>query len=75
MNRLAALRVLNPLLALLLVNQILSGALAESLPHRVFEILHQGGAVIVTIAVLLHVSLNGNWIKAQYFRKKAEGKG
>jgi len=25
--------------------------------------------------VLLHVSLNGNWIKAQYFRKKAEGKG
>lgn len=74
MSRNMALRILNPVLALVLINQVFSGAFRESLPYKVFAVLHQGGAVILIIAVLLHVGLNGNWIKAQYLKKRVAGK-
>ena len=70
MNRQHVLKLLNPVLALLFVNQIVTGMSGTSLSHEAFEILHKGGAIILSLAVATHVILNGNWIKAQYFRKR-----
>lgn len=64
MKRNSVLKILNPILALLFLNQILAGLFHQSLPRNVFEILHQGGGIILAVATLLHVILNWNWVKA-----------
>jgi protein-S-isoprenylcysteine O-methyltransferase Ste14 len=66
MKRHSALRILNPILALLLLNQIIVGLFHLSLPHNAFEILHQGGGIILAAAALLHVILNWNWVKVNF---------
>ncbi len=74
MNRNAMLKILNPLLGLLIVNQILTGLLADELfkvSPNAFEILHEGGGVALSVGVVLHVILNWAWIKATYFKKRA----
>ena len=36
------LKVVNPILGVLLLNQLLSGAFAGALSHDAFEVLHEG---------------------------------
>ena len=69
MQRNAALKILNPLLGILLVNQLLTGFFADRLSPQAFEILHEGGGIALAVTVLLHVALNWNWVKASYFRR------
>lgn len=71
MNRITALKILNPILAVLFLSQMLSGFFAGRLSREAFEILHKGGGVALAIGVGLHVALNGNWIKASYRRARA----
>jgi len=63
-KRNSVLKILNPVLALLFLNQILVGLFSRSLPHDAFEILHKGGGMILAMATLLHVILNWRWVKA-----------
>jgi len=63
------LKIVNAVLAILFVNMILTGFLHDALSHKAFEILHQGGGVLFTIVTALHVILNWNWIKANFFGK------
>ena len=74
MNRNAMLKILNPLLGLLIVNQILTGLLADELfklSPNAFEILHEDAGIVLAVLVVLHLILNWNWIKATYFKKRA----
>lgn len=64
------LKVLNPLLGILIINQILTGIFADALPREAFEIMHQTGGFLLAAGVSLHVILNWRWIKANYFKKK-----
>ena len=68
MNRNAMLKILNPILGILLVNQILTGVFHAKLPHEAFEIMHEISGFVLTAAVALHVILNWNWIKTNFFR-------
>jgi hypothetical protein len=61
------LKVLNPILAVLLLNQAATGFLADSLPHETFEVLHEGGGVALVVVALVHLLLNGRWIVSSYF--------
>jgi hypothetical protein len=73
MNRNTMLKILNPLLGLLVLNQILTGLLADELfkiSPKAFSILHAGGGLVLTVVVIVHVILNWNWIKATYFKKR-----
>ena len=69
MTRNTALKILNPILGLLALNQITTGLLRELLPPDVFLIIHKGGGITFAVAASLHVILNGNWIKANFFRR------
>ena len=71
MKRNSVLKILNPILAVLLLNQILSGLLREAMPRAVFEVLHQGGGILFAVLALLHVILNWNWVKANFFKRPA----
>lgn len=69
MKRNDALKIVNPILALLVANQILTGLFKHSLPHEGFEILHEGGGICLAIIAALHLILNWNWVKANFFKR------
>lgn len=68
MKRSNMLKVLNPILAVLFLNQILTGAFHGALPHEAFEILHEVSGFVLAGVVVLHVILNWNWVKANFFK-------
>ena len=69
MKRNTVLKILNPILALLLLNQLLTGLFHKALSHETFEILHGGNGILVALAALLHVILNWNWVRANFFKR------
>lgn len=73
MKRNTILKVLNPVLGVLLVNQIATGFFREALSREAFELLHEGGGVLLAVAAALHLILNWNWVQASFFRKQATG--
>ena len=68
MNKNKVNKVLVPILAILLLNQILSGMFGRSLPAGGFDLLHRKGAWILLVVAVLHVILNWAWIKANYLK-------
>lgn len=74
MKRNTMLKILNPILVVLLASQVMTGLLHEVLPHEIFEIMHQGGGLVFALAALLHLILNWNWVKAQYFKSRPSRK-
>ena len=68
MKRNTMLKVLNPILGVLLVNQIVTGIFHEALSHDAFEIMHQGGGLVLAVVAISHVILNWNWVKANFFK-------
>lgn len=43
MNRNSFLKILNPLLAILFLNQILTGMLHDTIPQKAYAFFHEGG--------------------------------
>ena len=77
MTKNLALKIINPLLGILVINQALTGFFADKLFGRspeAFEILHEGGGVCLVALTVLHLVLNWNWIKAAYLRKPTAAK-
>ncbi|MBS3734998.1 MAG: hypothetical protein KGY99_08725 [Phycisphaerae bacterium] len=71
MTRNAALKVLNPILGLLLVNQLVTGMSHESLSHETYEWLHVGGGIVLALAAVGHLALNWKWVSRAYRRREA----
>lgn len=67
------LKIINPMLGVLLINQVVMGLLHDMLPQKVFEVMHEGGGIVFAIVALLHVILNWRWIKANFFQKPPLG--
>jgi hypothetical protein len=70
MSRNKALKIVNVVLLVLLLNQLVSGLLAANgkLSHEGFEWLHARAAWLLLIVAAAHIVLNWNWIKASYFK-------
>lgn len=73
MKRNSILKILNPILAILFLNQILTGILHGVIPKQAYEFLHEGGGVSFAIVAVLHVILNWNWVKINFFRRNPKG--
>jgi len=71
MNKTKALKILNPVLAVLILNQPLSIYLHESTHHEAFEFLHVGGGVLLVLSAALHLILNWSWVKVNFFPRKS----
>jgi hypothetical protein len=64
------LKIVNPLLGILLINQVVMALLHDLLPRKVFEVMHEGGGGLFAVAAVVHVLLNWSWVKANFFRKQ-----
>jgi hypothetical protein len=69
MTRASVLKRVNPILGILLINQIVTGLLRGALSYKVYEVMHERAGIVFAIVALLHVALNWNWIRANFFRK------
>lgn len=69
MRRTSFLKILNPILGVLLVNQIVTGLLHEYMPDEAYEILHGGAGFAFAAAAVLHLIMNWNWVTANFLRR------
>jgi hypothetical protein len=67
MKRNTALKILNPVLLLFLVNQATTALFIDHLSPKAFGLFHKTGGAIFICLITLHIILNFNWIKANYF--------
>lgn len=75
MTKQTALKIVNPILGLLIINQALTGIFHLYLSNRAFTILHEWGGYVLVTVVIVHVVLNWGWVKAQFLqRRKSQGK-
>jgi hypothetical protein len=63
------LKILNPLLAVLVLNQVTTALIHDAIPHEVFGIMHMGGGFTLAGLATLHLILNWNWVKSSLFRR------
>jgi hypothetical protein len=70
MKRNTMLKILNPVLFVLFINQALTAIFLDEMPVRVFQIFHKGGGAILLILIAIHFILNFNWVKANYLLKR-----
>lgn len=70
MNKTSALKLLNPVLAFLVLNQPISIYVYEATHYEAFEFLHVGGGALLVIAAALHLMLNWSWVKVNFLQKK-----
>ena len=68
MKRNSILKILNPILAILFANQVLTGIFHDIIQKDAYEILHGGGGISFAVAALLHLILNWNWVKSNFLR-------
>ncbi|HBM15611.1 MAG TPA: hypothetical protein DD381_04600 [Lentisphaeria bacterium] len=63
------LKVLNALLAILILTQLLSGIFRKEIGKELFELIHEKGVILLIIVIIIHIILNWGWIKNSYFKK------
>lgn len=69
MKRNTMLKILNPVLALFFINQAISVIFREHFTHTAFGIFHKTAGMILLCLIAVHVVLNLNWVKTNYFSK------
>jgi hypothetical protein len=69
MKRNTMLKILNPVLAVFFINQAITVIFRESLGYRAFGIFHKTGGAILLCLIAVHIILNFNWVKANYFSR------
>ena len=69
MKRNTMLKILNPVLTVFFLNQAISVIFRDSFSPTVFGIFHKTAGMILLSLIGLHVILNFNWVKANYFPK------
>ena len=69
MNKTKALKYINPIIAVLILSQLLSGLFHSMLYYKTFEVLHKSGGIFLFVGVLAHVVLNWGWVKSTFLRK------
>lgn len=65
----AALKIVNPALAILLLNQPFSAFLSEVTGWDLFEGLHVLGGLLLLMAAAVHLMLNWTWIELNLLKR------
>ena len=68
MDKAATLRIVNPLLGILLLNQPLSIILNTLTGWGVFEGLHIVGGIGLLVLAAIHLMLNWGWVRMNFLK-------
>ena len=69
MKKNTILKIINPILLVLIISQAASGMLRMKLSPESFEFIHEGGGMVLVGLVIVHLILNLNWVRVNYFPK------
>lgn len=69
MKKNTVLKILNPVLLVLIINQALTGIFRMKLSYETFVSLHESGGALLVCLVAAHLVLNSGWIKTNYFAR------
>ena len=69
MKKIKILKILNPIIAILVLNQAITGIFHKAIYYETYEWLHGGGGIVTLLAIILHVILNWNWVRTTLLRK------
>ena len=69
MKKSSTLKILNPVIALLLLNQMVTALFSAVMGKETFEAIHETGGILLAAGGIFHLVLNWNWVKANYFKK------
>jgi len=75
MDKNILLKVVNPLLAILMLNQPFSGLLSSVTDWDIFESLHVGGGILLVLMAVVHLMLNWRWVTTNFFKNVRKQKG
>ena len=70
MDKNAVLKVVNPALAILMLNQPFSAFLSEVTGWDLFEGLHVLGGVLLLCAAAVHLALNWKWVELNLLKRR-----
>jgi hypothetical protein len=66
MEKNTMLKVVNPVLALLILNQPFSGFLYSWTDWDAFETMHVGGGILLLLFAAIHLMLNWKWVQMNF---------
>jgi hypothetical protein len=69
MNKKSALKFINVVIAILILNQATTATLSDLIGHEAFEALHATGGFLLLLGVIIHVILNWGWVKSAFSKK------
>jgi hypothetical protein len=72
MKKNQALKVINPALGILVLNQAITSSLHDFFPKELFAVIHGGGGILLVSGVALHLYLNWSWVRATYLNKSGQ---
>lgn len=67
MKKNSILKIVNPIIALLLLCQIFTALFKGALGRHAFEGIHTTCGLLLVVGGILHLVLNWNWVKTNYF--------
>jgi protein-S-isoprenylcysteine O-methyltransferase Ste14 len=70
MDKNAVLKIVNPALAILMLNQPFSALLSEVTDWDFFEGLHVGGGILLVCMAAVHLMLNWRWVTTNLLKKR-----
>ena len=70
MNKNRALKVVNLVLLVLIINQMVGAFLYSRISHELFVWGHERAGILLAVVAAVHLALNWNWVKANYFKRK-----
>jgi hypothetical protein len=69
MNKKSALKFINVVIAILILNQVTTGVAGKLIGKEAFAVLHKGGAFILLTGVIIHIILNWGWVRSAFSNK------
>ena len=66
------LKIINPLIFLLMINQVVTAFLRDAIGDKLFGLLHGLTGMLLAVLVIVHLILNWSWVRTQYSPRKAK---
>ena len=68
MDKKTLLKIVNPILLVLIVNQLATGSKPRLYGFGTFRLMHKQTAVILSMVLVAHLALNFPWIRNTYWK-------